>query len=183
MANFGLSKPWIAKYSAGKYTDAFQCGKAINTTVTPNTVSAALFADNQQVEDVNEFSNATVVLGVNTIPAQAPEVLFGHKAGTTEGEEVSNTGDSGSYVGYGFVVASMDAGVKKYQACFLHKVKFAEGEESYQTKGDQITFVTPSLSGTAYGDENGDWRTKSPLFATEAEADKWVQKKLGVAEA
>lgn len=180
MANFGLSKPWIAKYSASGYTGAFQCGKAISTAVTPNTVTASLYADNQQVEDVTEFSNATVTLGVNTLPATAAPILFGH---TKNGdEEVSNTGDSASYVGYGFVVAAMDEGVKKYQGCVLHKVKFAEGEESYSTKGDQITFATPNLNGTAYGDERGDWRTKSELFATEAEADKWVQTKLGVTE-
>lgn len=179
MANFGLSKPWIAKYAAGTYSEAFQCGKAINTTITPNTVSASLYADNQQVEDVTEFTNATVVLGVNTMPAKAAAILFGH---TTNGqsEEVSNTGDSSSYVGYGFVVAEMDEGTKKYRGCVLHKVKFAEGEESYQTKGDQITFVTPTLNGTAYGDEDGNWRTKSELFTTEGEADKWVQKFLGI---
>lgn len=181
MANFGLSKPWIAKYSsAGKYTDAFQCGKAVSTAVTPNTVSASLYGDNQQVEQVVEFTNATVTLGVTSLPSEAGPMLFGHKADTA-GVETSNTGDSGSYVGYGFVVASMDNGTKKYQACILHKVKFTEGEESYQTKGDQITFATPSLSGTAYGDDNGDWRTKSALFDTEAAADAWIQEKLGVA--
>lgn len=180
MANFGLSKPWIAKYNDGKYSDAFQCGKAISTAITPNTVNASLYADNNQVEDVTEFTNATVTLGVNTLPSTAVPILFGHEINSNS-EEVSNTGDSQSYVGYGFVVATMDAGVKKYQGCVIHKAKFSEGEESYQTKGDSITFVTPSLSGTAYGDENGDWRTKSALYATEAEADKWVQKFLGVA--
>lgn len=181
MANFGLSKPWIAKYSDGTYSDAFQCGKAISTAVTPQTVEASLYADNQQVEDVKEFNYADVTLGVNTLPTKAAEVLFGHKIGSTDGEEVSNTGDSASYVGYGFVVAAMDGGTKKYQGCVLHKAKFTEGEESYTTKGDSITFVTPSLSGKAYGDENGDWRTKSKLFDTETEADEWVQKKLGAA--
>lgn len=180
MANFGLSKPWIAKYvSNKKYTDAFQCGKAISTSVTPNTVNASLYADNQQVEDVTEFSNATIALGVNTLPAKAAPILFGHTV-ADDGTETSNTGDSSSYVGYGFVVAAMDEGVKKYQGCVLHKAKFSEGEESYQTKGDQITFVTPSLNGTAYGDDDGDWRTKSELFSTEAEADSWIQTFLGV---
>lgn len=181
MANFGLSKPWIASLNAENdtYTGAFKCGKAVNTTVTPNFNEGQLFADNQQTENVTEFKNATVVLGVDSLPANAPKIMFGHDV-AEDGTETSNSDDAASYVGYGFITTEIKNGVKTYRACLLHKVKFTEGEESYTTKGDSITFSTPNLSGVALANNSGDWRTKSPSFTTEAEADAWIQEKLGI---
>lgn len=181
MANFGLSHPIMAKLNVatGAYSDVFKCGKAINTSVTPNYNTAALFADNVQDEDIRELKNATVELGVNTLPIKAGEVLFGHKITKDEDEdEVSNIDDSGYYVGYGFITAEMISGEKKYRGCFLPKVKFSEGTESYKTKGDSIEFSTPSISGTAIGNNAKDWRRKSKYFDTEEECDAWILKKM-----
>lgn len=185
MPNFGLSKPWIAKLNTqtGKYSDAFQCGRAVNTTVTPNYNQGSMFADDQQTEDVTEFKNASVTLGVDTLPIKAAEVMFGHTV-TEEGQETSKVSDSGSYVGYGFITTEVTDGVKKYRACLVKKVKFTESEESYTTKGDSITFSNPTLSGTAMaigvGDSPEDWRIKSPKFDTSKQADTWIQTQLGV---
>lgn len=183
MAYFGLSKPWIAKYNpeTDRYTDGFKCGKAISTSITPNYNETSLYADNQQTENVTEFKNASVSLGVDRMPMQAANVVFGHTV-SSEGEIVSKTGDSANYVGYGFVTAEMLDGVKRYQACLIRKVKFKEGEESYDTKGDSIVFKTPTLSGTAMGTSKTDWRKKSPYFYTEEEADEWIKVQLGVTE-
>lgn len=183
MANFGLSKPWIAKYNpeTDQYTNGFKCGKAINTSVTPNYNETPLYADNQQTENVTEFKNANVSLGVDRMPVQAAEIVFGHSV-SSEGVETSKTGDSANYVGYGFITAEMLDGIKRYRACVLRKVKFKEGEESYETKGDSIVFKTPTLSGTAMGTSKTDWRKKSPYFDTEDEADNWLQVQLDVKE-
>ena len=183
MANFGLSRPIIAKLNveAGTYTDAFKCGSAINTSITPNYVSASLYADNMQKEQVDEFSNAKVELGVDMVPVKAARLLFGHKI-TENGEETANTEDSGAYVGYGFITSELKNSVKRYRACFLPKVKFTEGAESYQTKGDSIQFATPTLSGTATCNNKKEWRFKSPYFDTEKECDKWILEKMGLTE-
>lgn len=183
MANFGLSKPWIAKYNpeTDKYSGGFKCGKAISTSVTPNYNEAALWSDNQQTENVTEFKNATVNLGVDRMPLQASSVIFGHAVGE-DGGEVSKTEDFSGYVGYGFITAELLDGVKKYRACILRKVQFKEGEESFETKGDSIVFKTPTLSGVAMGTSATDWRKKSPYFDTETEADLWIQVGLNVKE-
>lgn len=183
MSNFGLSHPIIEKHNAatGAYTDAIKCGKAINTSVTPNYNETATYADNGLDESVKEFRNASVELGVNEVPKKAGEMLFGHKV-AEDGTETSNTDDSGSYVGYGFIVAEMSSGVKKYRACFLTKVKFKEGAESYQTKGDSIVFSTPTLSGEAFGNNENVWRIKSPSLETEKECDAWILEQMGLSE-
>lgn len=183
MANFGLSKPWIAKYNpeTNKYSNAFKCGKAVNTSVTPNYNETPFYADNEQSENVVEFKNANVALGVDRMPVQASGVMFGHDISET-GEEVSRSGDSAGYVGYGFITAEMVDSVKKFRACLLTKVQFKEGEEAFETKGDSIVFKNPSLSGTAMTNSEGEWRIKSPYYASEEEADQWIQTKLGVME-
>ena len=183
MANFGLSKPWIAKYNptTNNYSNAFKCGNAINTAVTPNFNEAGLFGDNRQVENVVEFKNANVSLGVDRMPVIAASVMFGHTV-TEEGGEISKASDSANYVGYGFITSEMVDGVKRYRACFLYKVQFKEGEEAYETKGDSIVFKTPALSGTSMSIENGEWRDKSPYFDTEDGADQWLQVKVGAKE-
>lgn len=182
MPNFGLSHPWIGEYlSKGRYRNPFLSGEAINTSVNPAYNEAPLYGDNREVENVKEFKNATVALGVTRLPLTAAKIMFGHEV-QGDGTETSNTEDATGYVGYGFITAEMENGKKKYRACFLPKVKFAEGEESYETKGDSIVFKTPTLNGTAIGDTDGTWRLKSPVYDTEDEADKWIQVQLGVLE-
>lgn len=183
MANFGLSSPFMAELNeqTKSYSKGFRCGKSISTSVTPNMSNASLYADNSLAEYVEEFVDATVNVGTDRLPRQAAPMLFGH-AENEEGEEVSNSNDSGSYVGYGFWIASMEDGVKKYQGVILHKVKFAEGEESFQTKGNSITFQTPTLSGKATALNDGVWRTKSAKYDTIKEAEEWIKEKLNITE-
>ncbi len=183
MANFGLSKPWIAKLNVNTntYSNALKCGRLMTTTVTPNVAEGTLRSDNMETEKVVEFINAAVTVGVDTMPAAAVPLIFGHSV-DDDGTETDNSDDSASYVGYGFVTAEMLDGVKGYRACVLHKVKFKEGEEGYTTKGESISFSTPSLSGTATTLSDGRWRTKSPQFDTETEADAWIQEMFGVGE-
>jgi len=181
MAYFGLSKPWIASLNVttNKYSNALKIGEAVSTNVNPNYVKGELYGDNKQVENVNEFINANVTLGVTRLPATASPMLFGHSV-EEDGTEKSNSEDNSPYVGYGFITAEMISGVKKYRACVLYKVQFTEGEEGFQTKGNQINFVTPQLNGTAVALDNGDWRIKSPAFDTEVAADEWIQEQFGV---
>lgn len=178
--NFGLSKPIIAKYNYDEsdgtvsYSDLFQCGEAVNTTVTPNYANAKLYGDNKVVEEVNEFTNATLSLGVTKMPLKAANILFGHTIeDDTELTETSNVNDTANFVGYGFVTKNSDG---TYDACVLLKCKFAEGEDSYSTKGESITFKQPTLSGSALAsDADNNWRKKKFGFTTEALAETWIK--------
>lgn len=184
MAYYGLSKPWVGKYSVNaetneeSYATPIQAGEAVSTEVTPNYQESKLFGDNKTVEVVKEFVDASLTMGITRIPVQMAEMMFGHSV-TEEGEETSNANDAAPYVGYGFIVREMIGGVSSYRACFLPKVQMVEGTESYQTKGDSITFSTPSLSGSAMANVDGDWRIKSQPFATETEANAWIKSKFG----
>lgn len=107
--------------------------------------------------------------------------MFGHTVDES-GEEVSNAADKNRYVGYAFITREMDNGVEKYRACLLLKVKFNEGQEDYETQGENLTFKTPTISGSALAIDDGSWRIKSPYLDTEDAAYEWIKEKLGIEE-
>lgn len=184
MANYGLSKPWIAKLdvSKGTYSDGFKCGELVSTNVTPNYNEASLRGDNKEVRNKKKFKNASVTMGVTHLPLAAKKVMFGHEVDETEKTEKSKSTDESSYVGYGFISEETSGDDDVYVACVLLKVLFAEGEDAYTTEGDSITFSTPSVSGTASPNKDGEWRDKK-ICATEEEAETWIKGKLGITEA
>ena len=73
-------------------------------------------------------------------------------------------------------------GKKKYVAIWLHKVKFTEGQESYKTKGDNIEYQTPNISGQAITDASGEWRTRK-ICDTEQDARDWIDTMAGIKSA
>lgn len=182
--NIGLSMPIIAKYNYNAetgvitYSDAFRCGEAMNTTVTPNYVNAALYGDNKKVDEVNEFVDATLAIGSTTMPSNAPKILFGHDVNNTTGVETSGANDVSNYVGYGAAVKNSDG---TYDAIVLLKARFTEGAENFQTKGSSISYVTPALSGSAVTRDTDDkWRIKNFAFATESDAVDWICSVMGI---
>lgn len=190
MANFGLSRPWIAELDTetGKYSNGFRLDEAISTSVSPEYAEGSLYSDNSESEYVKEFTGANVTAGTRSLPVKAKTVVFGHRL-NEDGDEISNADDNGKYVGYGFISRERLNGRNIYMACILLKVKFNEGEESFETKGNSITFKTPSISGRAntigisYGNvKKDDWRIKSPFFDTEEEAEAWIKTKFDVEE-
>lgn len=181
MACYGLSNPWIAKLDTEKetYSNGFKCGAAVETNVNPQYNEANLYGDNQLQETAKEFKYADVTLGVTHLPIQTADVMFGH---TVKDNNITyKTSDVANYVGYGFYASERVAGKTKYIAAVLPKVLFAEAEDSYTTKGDNIEFKTPSLTGRAMAVSNGTWREKE-TFETEEEAVTWIKTKLNITE-
>lgn len=180
MAFFGLRKPIIAKWHPGNtYTDGMIVGKAVSLEVTPNYATGSLYGDDEQVESASEFTNANVALGTTDVPVSAASLLFGHEVDGTK--VISRATDSAPYVGVGTVIPEKINGAQKYVALIVIKTQFAEGAESYQTKGDSITFTTPTLNGVALPGDDSKWREKKE-FDTYEEALAYVKNFLNVAD-
>lgn len=181
MAYIGLVKPTIARLDESgdkpKYADGFTCGKAISMDISPQYAEGSLFADDGTAEYDKEFKYADISLNTSTLPLQAHEVMFGHEVVKTDGEPpviIDKTTDSPNYVGYGIYAKEKVDGVVKYVAMWIYKVKFAEGQEGYKTKGDNIEYQTPSVAGQAIGIADNLWRERK-IFDTEQEAKDWVE--------
>lgn len=180
MAYVGLRKPIVAAMQPeGGYGEPFACGKAIGITVTPSFAEASLYADDIQAEYDKEFKYADVTLNTSTLPLEAHERMFGHKIGGNSESEINyNANDEQSYVGMGWISSEKIDGKRKYVGNFLNKAKFSEPSEDYSTKGDNIEYKTPSISGRALALDNGDWK-KADSFETEKEAVAYVYKLFG----
>lgn len=178
MATIGLKKIIIAPWKSNNtYNDAFLLGKAIGVQVNPNYAEGSLYADDEQAEYDKEFRYAEVTLNTTTIPAVARKSMFGHEVGSDSEEIVFNTGDESAYVGTGWVTTEKVDGKKKYVGNVLLKCKYSEPSEDYASKGDSIEYKTPSITGRAVAQSDGDWKC-AEAFDTENEAWKYVTDKL-----
>ncbi|WP_270651149.1 major tail protein [Coprococcus sp. AM97-06] len=181
MAYIGVARPVIAKYEESNgnitYSEGFRFGKAIKVVISPNYEDVSEYGGINDTEEDQEFSDADIVMNTSETPEVAERLMFGH---ITNGDEVmSGVEDRANYVGMGIRVAEVASGKKVYVAIWIHKVKFSDGEQEHETKGDSIKYGTPEIKGKAVPDCNGKWRTKK-RFWTKKEADEWLQRKAGI---
>lgn len=180
MANIGLRKPIVAPMLAeGGYGAPAALGKAVSTEITPNYAEGSLYGDDFKCEEDKEFVDATVNLGVTTVPVSFNNSMFGHTV--TDQETTYNANDEAPYVGMGIIGVEKIDGRKKFVANFLPKCKFKEPGKSYQTKGDSITYNTPTLEGTALALDSGVWKYDK-VCDTEDAAVTWINGKFGASE-
>lgn len=183
MAYIGLAKPIIAKLdesgSEPKYSDGFICGKAIGIDIDPQYAEGSLYGDNATAEYDKEFTQANITLNTTTLPAESANTMFGHEVKAETKEVVSKVSDSPNYVGVGVYVTEKVDGKRTFVAIWLYKTKFSEGKTSFKTKGNNIEYQTPSISGQAVGIGSGEWK-ETKTFDTEDEALAWLKEKAGM---
>lgn len=179
MAYIGLRKPIFADTrNDGTYNEPMALGKAVSMEITPNFAEATLNADDGQAEYVKEFTNADITLGISTIPIAAMRPIFGHAAEVENGTVVYNKNDQNKNVAMGIVAPEIIDDVRTFVAAFLPKVKFGDPSDSWETKGDSVTFKTPSISGKASANDAGTWK-ETAKFDTEQDAMTWIYGKFG----
>ena len=88
--------------------------------------------------------------------------------------------DSASYVGCSFYAPDMIDGVKKYTCVFITKAMFGPPGMTYQTKGENITFQTPTTTGEFLPDDSASAMIVDSYTAdTMADAVAWCNAVLG----
>lgn len=192
MAKVGLKYPVAAKLSGadGTYSEGFVIAKAIKATVTANSNDAKLYADDGVAESDKSFRDGTISLNVDDLTQKVYADLLGHKyTAATEGPEppeapetvVASTGDVAPYLGVGFYGAVKRNGKTVYLAKWLKKVQFAEPSDETDTRGETVTFQTPTIEGSVFNVEDGSWKEQAE-FTEEAKAKEWLDQKAGIAE-
>lgn len=181
MAYIGLARPVIAVYreqdGQASYSGGIRFGKAVRIEITPNYEDVSDYGDINDTEEEQECTGADVTLGISEIPQDVESIAFGHKV--SGDETASGCTDRASPVGLGVRTREIISGNVRYVAIWLHKVKFTEEGQDNETKGDSITYATPSVTGKAFPDETGEWRTKK-VFETKETADAWLDQKAGI---
>ena len=184
MAYYGVSNVIVAEYDAS--TDKYKHGailEAVGTSVTPGYSEGTMYLDNKLGIQRKMFKQADVTGEVGSIPLSVAAMMYGHTYDTSKKAMTYKTDDKAPYCGYGFSgCEAIDDDTDVYTACWIYKVRFSEGENSYTTRGENITFNSQKFTGTAVGAKGKVWQD-TQQFDTEDEALAWLKEKACITEA
>ena len=175
MATIGLDKLYYAKITEDEngnetYATPVQLAKAMNADLSVELAEATLYADDGAAEIVKEFKNGTLSLGVDDVGAAVASDLTGATI-DANGVVVSTSEDGGDPVAVGFRAKKSNG---KYRYFWLYRVKFGIPATNLATKGDSITFSTPTIEGTILRRNKVDGNGKHPWKAEVTEGDSAV---------
>ena len=128
------------------------------------------YADDGAAEIVKEFKSGKLTLGVDDLGAEAASVLTGSTIDSNH-VVISASEDGGSPVAIGFRAEKANG---CYRYFWLYRVKFGVPATNLATKGDGITFSTPTIEGTILHRNKLDASGKHPWKAEVTEGDKDV---------
>jgi len=175
MATIGLDRLYYAKITEGEngeetYATPTPLAKAISAELSVELAEAILYADDGAAEIVKEFKNGTLALGIDDIGSTVASDLTG---ATIDDNHVliSTSEDGGTPVAVGFRAKKANG---KYKYYWLYKVKFGIPATNLATKGDSITFSTPTIEGTIMRRNKMDAKGKHPWKAEVTEGDTEV---------
>jgi len=202
MPQIGLKYIHAARYNfengAVNYTGRLKVGDAMTANIEPRNSEGSLYAEDAKAEYIKLMVGGTISLGVKYIKDDAKELLFGMRAsereisytpaGASAATTVTVTGykigasDVGDYVGIAFYCLGMRDGAKKYYCFFVRKALFGPPGYSLQTKGENIQFATPTISGEfLMTDEEDQDFEETAIVDSEAAAKAWVDAVLAPA--
>ena len=175
MATIGLDKLYYAKITEDEngnetYETPVQLAKAMTADLSVELAEATLYADDGASEIVKEFKSGTLSLGVDDIGASTASDLTGATI-DANGVVVSASEDGGAPVAVGFRAKKSNG---KYKYYWLYRVKFGVPATNLATKGDSITFSTPTIEGTILRRNEVDGKGKHPWKAEVTEGDTAV---------
>ena len=120
-------------------------------------------------------------MGTDRLPKEADRVIFSHEVSEDEKIVKYKTDDNANWVGVGFCVDEILDGVKQYVATVVYKSKFTEAAMDYETKGENITFKTPSIEGSISALDDRQWKI-TKVLETELEAEEFIKTVLNITE-
>lgn len=167
MSTIGLDSLYYAKITEDAngdetYSSPIKLAKAMTAELSVELAEATLFADDGASEIVKEFKSGTISLGIDDIGVTAAQDLTGAKIDNNH-VVISTSNDSCEPVAIGFRAKKSNG---KYRYYWLYRVKFGIPGASLQTKGDSITFSTPTIEGTVMrrnkvdGLNNHPWKSE-----------------------
>lgn len=178
MAKIGLNHLFWSKLTEAldgtpSFNGAKSFGKAVSAEVSITNNSAMLYADDALAESDTTFQNGNVTLGVDDDRDATFAEVLGHEV-TDEGEVIRNANDIAPYVSLARIVVKMVSNVRLYKVEVLYKVKFSEPSQSDATKGESVTFSTPTISGVISALASGEW-SLAKTFTSEEDAIAYIQ--------
>jgi phi13 family phage major tail protein len=191
MPTFDLRGIKIGKYINTEgtitYESPISMGDAMSVELNLTAAEGRLYAESRLAEYKKLITGGTASVGVKYITDAAQKLLFGMSENTrnvgtnTSQKSLKATAkDIAKYVGMGFYAPDAIDGTDKYTAVFVYKVLFGAPGYVYATKGDSITFQTPTTTGEFLADDSEDKNIMEiAILASESDAVAWINKCFG----
>lgn len=175
MATIGLDSLYYANITEdGNGVESYGVpnvlAKAMTAELSVELIEAILYADDGASEVVKEFKSGTLSLGIDDIGALVAQDLTGSKVDSNN-VVVSRSEDGGNPVAIGFRAKKANG---KYRYFWLYRVIFSIPTTSLATKGDSITFSSPTIEGTVFRRNKLDAENKHPWKAEVTGGDTGV---------
>mgnify|MGYP001016536967 FL=1 len=175
MATIGLDRLYYAKITEDTNGDETYgtpqiLAKAMTAELSVELIEAILYANDAASEIVKEFKSGSLSLGVDDIGPTVAQDLTGCKIDSNN-VVVSRSEDGGSPVAIGFRAKKSNG---RYRYFWLYRVIFSIPATSLATKGDSITFSSPTIEGTVFRRNKLDGENKHPWKAEVTEGDDGV---------
>lgn len=179
MATIGLDKLFYANIEEDElgnetYDDPQVLAKAMTADLTVELNEATLYADDGAAEVVKEFKSGTLSLGVDDIGSEVAADLTGTTI-DSNGVVIYTSEDGGRPVAVGFRAKKSNG---KYRYYWLYRVKFGIPATNLATKGDSITFSTPTIEGTIMRRNRPDFEGRHPWKAEVTEGTEGVSQSV-----
>ena len=172
---------YINTDGAVTYGPAHKIGDAMQCTLELRFAEGRLYAESTLAEYIKLAVGGTIGIGVKYIPNDAQKLLFDMKAAdkTVNSAEIKGlkytTKDIANYVGVGFYAPDKFDGVTKYTCVFVARTLLGPPSMTFQTKGESITFQTPTSAGEFLADHSPEQNLLIVSVAdTEDDAIAWV---------
>ena len=174
MAQVGLKNLYYALMTIGTngaetYGTPKKIGNAVSVDISPSIDTTSLYGDDMAVATDINFKEVTVTIETTDIPLEDQAALLGHTY--SDGALTAKMTDSSPYVGLMFESQKHDGGIRCVK---LMKGKFAESQETINTKGESIDYQVPQLEGTFVAGGDGTWK-KIKDFAKDADTSSWYE--------
>ncbi len=187
MPSFDLRGIRVAKYAnnSGTITYSSHCaaGDAMSTNIDLRFAEGRLYAEGRLAELIKIAIGGTISVAVKYIPSDAQVLMFGATAVTGNSTPAGlkyTSKDNANYVGCSFYAPDKIDGEIMYTCMFLPKVLFGPPSMAFKTKGETITFNTPTTTGEFLADDsNTQLLIETATAATEDAAKSWCKGKLG----
>ena len=175
MATIGMDMLYYAKITEGTNGDEVYAvpiilAKAIKADLAIELAEAVLYADDGAAYVIKDFKSGKLSLGVDDIGVTAAQDLTGAVV-DSNGVLISSGESEGTPVAIGFRALKPDG---RYRYFWLYRVKFGFPSTNLQTKGDSITFQTPTIEGIVTRRNKPDGQNKHPWKAEVTEGGTGV---------
>lgn len=166
MAKIGVKDIHVAKLltdevSGATYETPVKLKGAMTIGMTPNVASGSLDADDQRWESHDSLTSYEIMMNLADLSAENEALLLGREL-DSNGGVISTTEDTAPEFAVMFRAEQSQRAGGGYQYRVAYRVKFRPYDENYQTKGDNVDYQTPTITGTAMARMDGVFDLKLP---------------------